>query len=305
MEIALHTKIKHRILAYYYGIIRQMFQDKDKAPFSWYYVDLFCGDGNCVCKDIEPHILSLLPDKNDVEYPAPFFSLFDYASPANFPLSCYFNDKDNEKIEQLKQRLEPYNQFVKDVDNKDANIHYKKILSLIGTPNKPGFFLLDPEHHDDLKFSTIKAISEFKNEKGRKPELIINLMIYTMLLALKRGNEKDLQLITDSLGTDSWKNEYSKYKEKNKTHELFRDIFIEQLKSLGYQVTYYEIKSVGQAPLYYLIFAAFNDRIYAFHKKMEPYIMELGKEKWVKEVASINYLIQKVPISQKTLNVAV
>lgn len=304
MEIALHTKIKHRILAYYYGIFKHMFQDTKKPPYSWYYVDLFCGDGHCICKDIKPHILDLLPDKNEMEYDVPFFSLLKYASPANFPLNCFFNDADKEKIKELKQRLKPHKKFVKDVDSTDANIYYKKVLSIIEKPNRPGIFFLDPEHHDDLKFSTIKEISEFADERtGRKPELIINLMVYTMLLAVRRQGDKDFKLITESLGTDSWIKEYPEYRKRNKTHELFLEIFRKQLGALGYHITYYLIKSAKQAPLYYLIFAAYNDRIYDLHKGMESHIKELQKEKWVKEIASISYLVQKVPITQRRLPV--
>ena len=82
MEISLHTKIKHWILGYYYGILQQVF--KGRPPYSWYYADLFCGDGICTCVDIPDHVIDLLPAKEDREYKAPFFTLLESAKNANF-----------------------------------------------------------------------------------------------------------------------------------------------------------------------------------------------------------------------------
>ena len=82
---------------------------------------------------------------------------------------------------------------------------------------------------------------------------------------------------------------------------MFKDIFREQLSSLGYYTTYYDVTSVGNAPQYCLIFATYNDRIFKIHQAMETKIKELQKKKWIKEIYKIKYLIQTLPKGQTTL----
>ena len=192
-------------MGYYFGIFKRMFKDRNTPPYSWYYVDLFSGDGTCVCEKIEKRILDLLPEGNIQKWEPPFFSLFKYATPGNYPLKCYFNDIDMDTVKILRRNLNPYSNFVEKIENEDANKCYKYFLELIKNKNKPGMFFLDPSNHKHLNFSTIKGISEFQDaETGRKPELIINLMTFTMLKAIQRGNPKDYESITESIGTDKW-----------------------------------------------------------------------------------------------------
>ena len=121
-----------------------------------------------------------------------------------------------------------------------------------------------------------------------------------MLLAIRRHQEKDYQSITDSLGTDSWRKQMPKY--RGKTHILFLDVFRQQLSKLGYYTTYYNIKSKVNSPQYFLIFATYNDAIFKIHKAIEPHIKKLQEKEWVKKIAELNYLIQKVHPTQNTLD---
>lgn len=296
MNIKLHTKIKHRILAYYFAVLKNVI----KGFYYWYYVDLYAGDGICNCDGIPEHVLLMLPKASDKTYPPPFFSLLSFANENDFDkLNMRFIFNDMYSIDKLKKRL-PKSDCIIGIGSKDANIYCQDAIDLIEKPERPSLFYLDPTNHKDLKFSTIKRISEFKSERnGRKPELIINLMVFTLLEAVKR---KDYDTITESLGTDSFKQELKKFQSINKTHELFLKTFKKQLSKLGYQTTHYLVSSTEKrAPMYYLIFCAHNENIYSIHKNIELNIKKLQNEDWVKETATIAYKIDKLPQDQKTL----
>lgn len=303
MDVPLHSKIKHRIIGYYFPIVKKVFS----SFYSYYYIDLYSGDGICKCRDIPPHILPILPKDFKTEWRPPFFSLLDYnKEEANhkFVLNCFFNDSEISVISELDKLLQPYKDKVKiTLSNKDANHCVKESIGFIGKPNRPSLFYLDPFNHADLKFSTIKEISEFKDENsGRKPELITNLMVYSMLQAIQRGRQQDLDSITESLGTVSWKAQLNYFKDNNKTHELFRDVFIEQLKKLGYYCTWYSVKSIKcNAPQYYIIFCTYNEKIYSIHKNMEQNIKKLQQEKWIAESWVVDWMITHIGKGQKQL----
>jgi site-specific DNA-cytosine methylase len=124
-------------------------------------------------------------------------------------------------------------------------------------------------------------------------------MVFSMLEAVKG---KRYKAISEALGTESWQKELDDYLSRGETHELFRKIFLEQLNKLGYKTTDYLVTSTDKnAPQYYLIFCACNDKIYAIHKNIEPNIKRLQNTDWVKETAIISYQIRKVPVAQKNL----
>jgi len=302
MKVPLHSKIKHLILGYYYSILRKVF----KKLFSFNYVDLYAGDGECELRDkaIPARVIPLLPNDFKREWEPPFFSLLDYAKRTGFKLKCFFNDKKESNIQALDKKLESYKSDIKiSFSKEDANISVKDAIGFINRPNVPSLFYLDPFNHVDLKFSTIKEISTFSDKNtGRKPELIINLMVYSMLQAIQRGRPQDFDTISESLGTDSWKKQLKDY--KGITHILFKDIFIEQLKQLGYFCTWYSITSIRHnAPQYYLIFCTYDEKkIYSIHKNMEPNIKKLQKEKWVKELYKVDWMTRHIGNGQKPLS---
>ena len=60
MNVKLHTKLKHKILTYYFsGGWKNAF--KSGKIYTLYYVDLFAGDGFCVCNEIDETIERYLP----------------------------------------------------------------------------------------------------------------------------------------------------------------------------------------------------------------------------------------------------
>ena len=194
MEVKLHTKLKHKILTYYFSSgWKNAF--KSGKIFSLSYVDLFAGDGICCCEELDESLEKYLPDDlNKRTWRPAFFNLMEYAMEAGFNLKCFFNDIDKEKIKSLSEEIkkEGYSDFVEDYFSEDANNVYREILNKIGNPNKPSLFYIDPTNHVHLSFSTIEQIAKFKDEKnGRRPELIINFMLNSIFMAIKRGLQPD------------------------------------------------------------------------------------------------------------------
>lgn len=298
MDVKLHTRIKHLILGYYYGVWKNIF--KSGKPYSLFYVDLYAGDGNCECIQMPDDLVKYFPKDTPKSWLPPYFSLMENARDTNYKgLKCIFNDIDESRITSLKSAVSDYSDYLLATDSKDANDYYKTALNLIEKQNRPSLFYLDPTNHKDLRFSTIQGIANFENIAGdhRKPELIINLMVNTMLMTLKRNNEDEFQTITNSLGTDEWVSKLADYEAKHKTHELFRDIFLEQLHKLGYYTTYYYVVSTANnSPVYYLIFATYRDDIYKVHENMRSRVEKLMENEWVAK----NFEIQQIVSIRKT-----
>ena len=101
MDVKLHSKLKHKILSYYFsGGWKNAF--KSGKIFSLYYVDLFAGDGFCFCDEIDENLEKYLPkDLSERRWRPSFFDLMRFAKDANFPLKCIFNDIDWDNIETL------------------------------------------------------------------------------------------------------------------------------------------------------------------------------------------------------------
>lgn len=282
MDVRLHSKVKHLIIAYYFGIFKNFLSSKGPM-YSLCYADLFAGDGKCTCSQMPDELVEYYPDDCPREWLPPYFSLFKYAEERKFKLKCMFNDLNPEHVESLRRSTADYSNFIADIGNQDANQYYKRALDLIGDPGKPSLFFLDPTNHDHLSFSTIEGIASFEDKaKGRKPELIINLMAYSMLEAVTRGRQKDYDTITKSLGTDTWIEKLEEYRAIQKTHELFRDAFLWKLHDLGYYTTDYLIKSTKvRSPVFYLVFATSQKRTYEVHKDMKEPVEKIMAENWV------------------------
>lgn len=271
MEVAPHTSIKHRTLGVYFKIVRMVM--KQGRPL--YYVDLYAGDGECVCDEAPlkrwdpPLIQSLLkPARKD-----------------NLQLHSFLNDLDIEHFNKLKDSVRGYEDYIVDITNENANSVYPKFLSKI-PKDQWSIFFIDPYKHSELSWKTIEGIAQHTgydtySRCTRKPELIINLMTTTM----QRTFDKSPEAITEVLGTDEWK-ERIEGRSDEKMHEIFLDIFTKQLESLGYSVTSFMINQTPplKSTLYYLVFASnipkANEII---SKKFEPYIKQISKDKWIKE----------------------
>lgn len=301
MNVKLHTKLKHKILTYYFSSgWKNAF--KSGKIFSLYYVDLFAGDGLCSCDELDESLEKYLPeDLSKGTWRPSFFNLIEYAKNASFNLKCIFNDISEEKIKSLLEEIkkENYSDFVEAYYSKDANDVYKEILNMIEKPNKPSLFYIDPTNHTHLHFSTIEGIANFKDEKtGRKPELIINFMLNSIFMAMKRGlTQEDIVSINRFLGTDFDREGILNIvkDESEKTYKIFLDIFLEKLSKLGYYCNYHLIKSTKiNAPIYYLIFATSNKQVFSWYKNINTYVQNI-EEEWVKR----NYTIKTMSDAKK------
>lgn len=294
LDVKLHTKLKHKIISYYFSAGWKKAMKSGKI-FNLYYVDLFAGDGICSCDEIDKKLEKYLPkDLGERIWKPPFFDLMNYANDADFNLKCFFNDIDENNIKSLIKEVnkEGYSNFIKDYYWEDANVVYKKFLNLIEKPNIPSLFYIDPTNHAHLSFSTIEEIAKFKDDKtGRMPELIINFMLNSIFMAIKRGlTKEDLVSINRFLGTNFDREDILKFiqDKSEKTHKIFLNIFLNKLNKLGYYCNYHLIKStVSKAPIYYLIFATFHKDVDSWYKNINSYVQNL-EEDWIKK----NFIIK-------------
>ncbi len=252
MEIKIHSNLKHKALGYYLKILKDVIMSPTTPFDKLYYCELYCGDGTCEVTSINQH------------YDPPLIeSVLKEAENGRLDVECYLNDIDSEKIKLLKQKVEPYKKFIKEISCEDANKCVDNILSQIPA-DQISLFVLDPFNHKHLNFETISKISkhtsEYLNKRTgdkeiRRPELIVNCMAYSMINCYRAGDYKS---ITKALGTDKWTELIPIYKEKGVSmFKVFLDVLIEQLKSLGYSIPPpLEIKStIHQNDIYYLVWA--------------------------------------------------
>jgi len=301
LEVKLHTKVKHKILTYYFSSgWKNVF--KSGRVFSLTYVDLFSGDGICNCTEIDENMEKYFPEDSKLRTWNPsFFDLMKYAKEADFNLKCYFNDVEEEKTKLLTNEINihGYSKFVKEIYCKDANEIYKTILNEIENPKKPTLFYIDPTNHAQLSFSTIEGIAKFKDlEKGRQPELIINFMLNSIYMAMKRGlTSDDVSKINRFLGTNySRKKMLNIFKdESEKTYVKLLKIYLKKLKDLGYFCNYLLIKSTSsKSPIYYLIFATSDKKIFQWYEGVNSYAESL-EEEWIKK----NFIVKTMTNAKK------
>lgn len=238
-----------------------------RMPFKkLYYADLYCGDGKCEIK------------KTEEKYEPPLIeSILKPAKEGKFSACCFLNDL--EKIEDMKKNTTNYKDFIKSYSCEDANNCYKQILKEI-PKDQFCIFFLDPTNHNDLKWDTIKGISEhshtYYGDKIRRPELIINLMTYTMSGSYMA---KSYESINESLGTDEWNTLINNNKEngvKTPVEKAFLDTFVKQLEKLGYKVPT-PIKVLNTSPsntIYYLVWATNESGYNIIEKKVIPYMQK-------------------------------
>jgi len=273
MEVSVHTSLKHRMLGMYFLICRKVAKER-----ILHYVDLFAGDGEAHCDEA--------PMKN---WKCPFVKgLLEYAQKNEIKLQCYLNEldpKNNGTYDKLIKNISQYKKFIVDITREDPNIVYERALEKI-PKNEWSIFFLDPFQHDHLHWSTIEKISKHeifdtRSRCIRRPELIINLMTYSMQRSYKHNPDG----ITLALGNNEWKDMITT-NEDNRIHEIFSDIFVANLKKLGYSVSSFEITQTPPASnvLYYMIFASsVPNACEIISKKFKPYVDYLMKDKWVKE----------------------
>jgi len=271
MEISLHSNQKHEALSYYLRVLRDVIMSPHTPFRRLYYVDLYCGDGECEIK------------RTSEKYEPPLFaSVLKPAKEGKFNVSCFLNDIEQEKINKISQKTKEYSEFIAGVYCDDANGEcLKAILGQIPA-DQISFFFLDPTNHKDLKWETIKQITRHTcsyidksgNQKIRRPEMMINCMVYSMMNCYRAHDYKS---ITESLGTDEWLKIIHQHKqEESYVFKVFLEVFIEQLKKLGYCVpSPIPIKSTkAENDIYYLVWATNEPGYKIIVEKILPYLQK-------------------------------
>lgn len=287
MDVRPHTNIKHRTIGYYFKICRDVM--KKGRPL--YYVDLYSGDGACEC-----------PEAPKTVWSPPYTRMLEESKNKGLGLRCVFNDYDRNKMDNLRNKLKGYEDFVIGTYHEDANVVYKKILNQI-PPEEWSIFSLDPYNHDQLDFSTIAGIANhaaYDSRIGaeRKPELIVTFMVYSILQAYKAtkadsiSESKQRNLLSGidkCLGTDSWRGEVSAWVEsellERKMNHIFLKTFLKQLGGLGYDAVVFRIEqTIHKNIIYYLIFATSIPNAYRIiSKNFEPHVKRVRDDKWVRQ----------------------
>lgn len=290
MKVAPHTSLKHRMLGAYFLICRQVAKTR-----VLHYVDLYAGDGEAECENAPLQ-----------KWKSPFIKcLLEHAVRETIKLKCFLNELNKEYFAVLKKNVAQYEKFIIGLTNKNANVVYSEILQQV-PKDEWSIFFLDPYSYSDLDWKTIEEISKHEglditSRCKRKPELIINLMTYTMQRAFK----SDPTGITKALGTDEWKSKIEKKMVGEKVHQIFSDIFIKRLEMLGYTVNSFCIKQTlpNNNILYYIIFASSvpnaNEII---TKKYKPYVDDLMADKWIKENFEYGLITKAKKAKIKSLN---
>ena len=240
-----------------------------------YYVDLFCGDGET--KD----------DYTNELWPSPFIENLIKKGIIEERLDIRFllNDIDADAIKRLKTKLAELNANDKiiDIGNEDANLYVDKALKSIPKDNNWSIFFLDPYRYMHLKWSTVIKISKHYSNPYHKPEMIINLPIFSLINGWK---SKSYDGIDEFYGGREWFQKINNYKDTN--HDMpvisaFLDCYKEKLAALGYKVESEDVSSMyNQSPVYYVIFAVSNDYANKIVKRVLDSIRKV-KYEWINE----------------------
>ena len=271
MDIRPHTTKKHRAIGYYLKIVRDVVNSPTSHFKELYYIDLFCGDGECVV------------EATGKSYPPPVIeSILKPASVGKICVHCFLNDLDSAKFAKMVNNTAPYSKFIDSYTQEDANACYSAILKKV-PQNQFSIFVLDPTNHKDLKWSTIEGISRHQHTyyggQVRRPEMILTLMTYSML---NHYRSKKYETISESLGTEAWLDEIEKNRKlkiEPPVETAFLNIFKSQLTGLGYEIpAVLPIESIDTGTtVYYLVWASNKSGSKLMQKRLVPYLNKLMK----------------------------
>lgn len=184
--------------------------------------------------------------------------------------NIYLNDINSENIFALKTRSEGFKNRI-EYFNKDANKIGEGINARLSS-GSISFCFLDPDNMGELRFNTIKDITQNKR---------VDLLINFPYVDYRRSVHSTIDKFTGFFGTDEWRAVEDKYKNKEpifRANELI-ELFMNQLNKIGYTYPDSKIKSRNYIPihntkrglLYYLIFASKNPLGYKFCDEMRRY----------------------------------
>ena len=274
METKSHSALKYRMLGVYFKIWRSLLKGEHKPL---YYADLYCGDGETIDESTDDH------------FETPFVKCLmrDGVITDHLDIRFILNDIDDKKINKLKEKIKEIgvSEKIIDIQAYDANMYVETALSKIPSDAFTIFFL-DPFNYKDLNWKTVEKIAKHGNG-WRKPEMIINLPLYPLgkgwETAMKTGNYDKMD---EFFGTDVWMQKINEYKglgNEQPVFSAFRDVYLQQLKNLGYNVQYEDITSITtNAPLYCIVFAVSNPQANKIVQGAVAYAHGV-KQKWIKE----------------------
>ncbi|MDD5067291.1 MAG: three-Cys-motif partner protein TcmP [bacterium] len=216
------------------------------------YIDLFSGPGRCIIKDEQREI-----DGGCIRA----------LNPKGVPFNEYhFMDIEKNNIDALIKRIDTHYNIKAYIGDSNQNINVL-IQSLSQTRyNRYHFTFIDPFGPGALKFNTIKQLAQFKR---------MDMLIHFPTGAIKRNldiwQEHEKAILDDFLGTDRWRRALVN-QPQNRISSILIDIFIEQLKNIGYPdnglklavtdseeysgVPVVSIKNTKEVELYVLILAS-------------------------------------------------
>lgn len=259
-EIGRWSLQKHRLIALYDTLFSTGMKNLWDVLI---YMDLFCGPGRARIRDTDrivetsPLIALRVPD----------------------PFARYiFCDREEHAIDALRQRVE---RDFPDADvkyhNGDCNLIIDEIKSDIPKPSEDRTVLslafLDPRGIGGLKFSTIKALSEYYVD-------------FVLLLALSMDAHR-FQVIYEGesnttvdefLGDATWRERWEESRLKNVEFRVFLvEEFAKRMQDLGYLPegleTMKEIRSDEKnLSLYHIAFFSRNKKGYAFWRQVLKYV---------------------------------
>ena len=291
MKVKFHTKAKHWLLSNYLKICVDV-QKKRKKPF--FFVDLFCGDGRAVCKEPCPKWNGSVSCKCKnmwCEWDGSPLIAVKWAKKSEYPFRCIFNDIDENKIKSLILNLDDYLDYVEKIFNEDANKICAEILKIVPS-SEHSLFFLDPQRHTELSWPTVEKIAKHTSKDWygvdfeRRPEILINLMTYTMQVDYK-NNPK---YIDRFMGTKKWREEVKLCIEKGEPiRNAFLKVYLERLKQFYENPFIVEIRQMNEplekprSIIYYLIFVSSHPRAIKIFANFKRYIEKYKKEKLLKE----------------------
>ena len=197
--------------------VRKKFSEKDNAV----YVDLFSGPGKCFVKSIVHN------KKNEIDNGSLRVIKRDEAPFNKF----YFCDIDESNIKSLKTRILNYSESLYgkcSFNSSDSNLYINNLIKeLLFKYWRYHFVYIDPYGPEELKFSTITALSKLER---------IDILLHFPIGAIKRNyknwTEKEKNILNDFLGTSIWQQKYNQCKD---IYKALIETLVEQLKNLGYK----------------------------------------------------------------------
>lgn len=287
-DVGFHAKAKHRILDSYFYIVSQAIKGKKR---NLTFVDLFSGDGECKAIVGKEHQSPQLQ-----EWEGPPILYLNKMKDEDINFRGFFNDLDPENKKKLKNLINDKFEY------QDASVNGKFIYSSENANNVVdkiipelkatdlNLIYLDPFNHKDLSWDTIEKfirIEKREHYRGknfiRRPEMIINLMTYSMNRTFRQNPEE----ITKALGTNIWKKFIDEIEKRNPAgknksmgyEKAFHNAFVKNIKNYYNEdgIFSWKITNLKARGMSYYIFFLTNHPLSIgifkkdLHKRMQKY----------------------------------